>query len=202
MNEDKDGSPPFQAAAMPQDTEGDTPLHLAVQESQIEMVKLYMNNLINDLGLDRNTPNNMGATPLHLACQAGSLQMVELFGECDICAISAKDNKGRTLLHYVSWKSVDAVAIIVYLVHDKNCDPAISDNDGNTCLHLALQNGTLEVVQLLVGEFDCDSNCVNTQGSTPLQLASEKSVILQQRGRLSCSSSDHSEFGHFETVFS
>ena len=120
---------------MPQDNEGNTPLHLAVRESQVEMVKFYMNNLINDLGLDPNTPNNMGAIPLHLACQAGSLQMVKLFGECDICDFSVKDNNGRTLLHYVSWKSVDAVAIIMYLVRDKNCDPSISDNDGNTCLH-------------------------------------------------------------------
>ena len=176
MNEDKDDNSPFHAAAMPQDNEGNTPLHLAVRESQVEMVKFYMNNLINDLGLDPNTPNHNGATPLHLACQAGSLQMVKLFGECDICDFSVKDNNGRTLLHFVSWKSVDAVAIIMYLVRDKHCDPAISDNDGNTCLHLASQNGTLKVVQLLVCEFNCDPNCVNTQGKTPLQLASEDSV--------------------------
>ena len=129
------------------------------------------------MGLDPNTPNNNGATPLHLACQAGSLQMVKLFGECDIYDFSAKDNNGRTLLHYVSWKSVDAVAITVHLVRDKNCDPAISDNDGNTCLHLASQNGTLETVQLLVCEFDCDPNCMNAQENTPLQLATKDSII-------------------------
>ena len=177
MNKDKDDSSPLQAAAMPQDNEGNTPLHLAVQENQIEMVEFYMGNLINDLGLDPNTPNNMGATPLHLACQGGSLQMVKLFGECDICDFSVKDNNGRTLLHYVSWKSVDAVAIIVHLVRAKHCDPAISDNDGNTCLHLASQNGTLETLQLLVCEFDCDPNCINAQGNTPLQLATKDSII-------------------------
>ena len=119
MNENEDDSSPFQAAAMPQDNEGNTPLHLAVLGGQIEMVKFYINNLINDLGLNPNTPNNMGATPLHLASQVGSLQMVKLFGECDICDFSAKGNNGRTLLHYVSWKSVDVVAIIMYLVCDK-----------------------------------------------------------------------------------
>ena len=46
-----------------------------------------------------------------------------------------------------------------------------------TQLNLASQNGTLKVVQLLVCEFNCDLNCVNTQGKTPLQLASEDSVI-------------------------
>ena len=179
MNEDKlkDGSTPLVAAAMPQDNDGNTPLHFAVVGAQLEIVKFYINNLINYLGLDPNTPNNNGATPLHLGCQAGSLQIVKLFGECDICDFSAKDNKGRTLLHYVSWKSVDAVAIIIYLVRDKQCDPAISDNDENICLHLASQKGTLEVVRLLVCEFNCDPNSVNTQGETPLQLASEDSVI-------------------------
>ena len=45
MNENEDDSSPFQAAAMPQDNEGNTPLHLAVLGGQIEMVKFYINNL-------------------------------------------------------------------------------------------------------------------------------------------------------------
>ena len=171
MNESKDDSSPLQAAAMPQDNEGNTPLHLAVQESQFEVIKFYMSDLINNLGVNPNTPNSEGATPLHLACRVGSMQIVKLFGECDICDFSVKDNNGRTLLHYVSWRSGDAVKIVMHLVRDKQCDPALPDNDGNTCLHLA------SVVQLLVCEFDCDPNCVNTQGNTPLQLASEESVI-------------------------
>ena len=177
MNEDDDGSTPLVAAAMPQDSQGNTPLHFAVIGAQLEIVKFYINNLINDLGLDPNTPNNIGATPLHLACLAGSLQMVKLFGECDICDFSVKDSNDGTLLHYVSWQSGDAAELIMYLVRDKNCDPAISDINGNTCLHLASQNGTLEIVQLLVCEFDCDPNCMNAQGNTPLQLASKDAII-------------------------
>ena len=81
INESKDGSSPLVAAAMPQDNEGNTPLHLAVQESQFEIVKFYMSDLIDNLGLNPNTPNSEGATLLHLACQAGSMQTVKLFGE-------------------------------------------------------------------------------------------------------------------------
>ena len=52
-----------------------------------------------------------------------------------------------------------------------DADPKCTDEQGNTPLHLACENGHTAIVRLLVQEKGCDINCQANDGSTPLHRA-------------------------------
>jgi ankyrin repeat protein len=59
--------------------------------------------------------------------------------------------------------------VVKYLV-GISCDKNVKNNNGDTPLHSASNNGHLELVKYLVG-IGCDKNAKNNNGDTPLQLA-------------------------------
>ena len=60
------------------------------------------------------------------------------------------------------------------LVEHHDCDPVISDNEGETPLHEACREGHLDVVLYLVNQKRIVSVvCFNKDGNTPLDLACE-----------------------------
>src|SRR5256886_8323206 len=65
----------------------------------------------------------------------------------DVCSsdldVNAKDNMGKTTLHYAAWKGHDAVVRLL-LEHKAK------DNNGWTALHWAAENGQEAVVRLLL----------------------------------------------------
>lgn len=63
-----------------------TPLHLAVQKSQIHSAKILL-----DMGANVNSRNDFGWTPLHHAVSAGNLELVQLLCE------SGADINARTI---------------------------------------------------------------------------------------------------------
>ena len=57
----------------PQDAKGNTPLHFAAENGQIEMVQFIMNNVDN-----KNPVNNSGETPLHWAARNGQRNICKI----------------------------------------------------------------------------------------------------------------------------
>jgi ankyrin repeat protein len=57
----------------PADKDGWTPLHCAVRNDQLEIVKLIL-----DYANDKNPANKNGRTPLHSAARVGQLEIVKL----------------------------------------------------------------------------------------------------------------------------
>ena len=51
------------------------------------------------------------------------------------------------------------------------CSLGATDTNGNTYPHIAALKGAIRVAQLLLNTFECDPNCENSQGATPLHLA-------------------------------
>ncbi len=76
------------------DSEGGTPLHIAVRRGQLSLVRMLLN-----AGADINARNRWQHTPLHLAVEEGDRAMVE----CLLARgaeVNARDDHGRTPLYY------------------------------------------------------------------------------------------------------
>merc|ERR1719247_3175588 len=56
---------------------------------------------------------------------------------------------------------------------DRAAADAQDEKNGNTALHIAVQNGHLEIVQLLVDELNCSVDVQNKVGNTALHMGVE-----------------------------
>ena len=101
-------------------SDGNTPLHIAVQNQDIEIIKILL-----DSGSDVNAKNAAGQTPLHLAVQTANKEIISLLASND------KNFKANTALIPTvvekTWRSDDTVgtenaktgrfsAIIIFII--------------------------------------------------------------------------------------
>jgi ankyrin repeat protein len=66
---------------------------------------------------------------------------------------------------------------VVALLLQRGVNVNVRNSRGQTPLHIAAQNGQLDVVRLLLASQQIDVNARDQQGSTPLHLASEKGHV-------------------------
>jgi len=163
-----------------QNKEGDTPLHLAVGQSNTAAISQLLAYHEYKLA---NVKNKEGDTPLHIACSRKSLDIIKLLLESK-CSTNLPNMKGETaqdiplnedgdcLLHIAcQWGNV---GIVKYLITDEKCNPNIeSFTSKNTPLHIAAKYGQDDTVFLLLSFQDCDPNVQNKCGNTPLHLAAK-----------------------------
>ncbi|MDR1236281.1 MAG: ankyrin repeat domain-containing protein [Holosporaceae bacterium] len=156
-------------------SQGETPLLIAVKEKQVEIVVCLMRN-----GADFSIQDQERNTPLYIAVESGNTEMVRslliyvkrdrLSKGCNI-----KNSSGKTPLHIAVKKN--QVEIVKCLMnHEANLN--IQDQEGNTPLHIAVESGNTGMVQLLSsyseGKIDCLSrgfNIKNSSGEIPLHMA-------------------------------
>ena len=91
-----------------------------------------------------NTVNRNGELPLHLACMRGCLDMVKLVSACDV---------NRSL------ETVD-----IYIQNQ----PVYS---GDTALHIACRDNSVDIVRYLIEEIKCDPSIENHRNELPIHLA-------------------------------
>ena len=60
-----------------------------------------------------------------------------------------------------------------YLITECKCDPMVTNNDGSTCLHIAVLNKHIDVVKYLISECGCDPMSKNNNGWTCLHCAGQ-----------------------------
>lgn len=79
--------------------------------------------------------------------------------------MNIKDSSGRTALVHAC--IAENTEIVQYLSELPECDPSLSDNDGNTPLMYAVRSRKIHVVQTLLRCFydRLDVNATNNQGS-------------------------------------
>ena len=138
------------------DEAGRTPLHIAAQHGELEVVKhllftdevpIFTLNLepgrklsdalklISQRKLSERHRDFSGNTPLHTACVHGQLDVVKL------------------------------------LTREIGCDPNNTNNEGLSCLHLAAQHGHMPLVRYLVEEVGSDMTLEDEHGRSPTYLA-------------------------------
>ncbi|KAL4388100.1 hypothetical protein GQ457_09G027900 [Hibiscus cannabinus] len=175
--------------------DGHSPLHLALGNNRLQMVRLLVNA---DKDLVR-VKGREGMTPFHQAVAANNLDAVaEFLVACPECILEV-NIRGQTALHIAA--RGDLVEALQFMVHwlrrnghkDGNVwqDEVLNskDNEGNTVLHVAAINNHPRMIRLLLNS-SVDQNMKNLGNLTPLDIlqhqanAQEARNILQRAGGL------------------
>lgn len=143
---------------------GRTPLTRALEERKTpdpEVVKTLI-----QAGAEVNARNWVGRTMLMHACEVGDAKNVVLLLKAGADA-KAKDENGKTALHYLSGKTPAEAEAIQALIQ-AGADVNTRDQEGNTLLIVMLdRRACLECVQVLL-QAGADAKAANRKGETAL----------------------------------
>jgi len=153
------------------DNSGNTPLHFAAKNSKnVDIISLLLERSAN-----LEARNNLGQTPLLLAAaHNGEVEiMTHLLKEG--ADIEAVDREKKGVLHQAV-TGPSAREKVARLAARTELDIDQTDRDGNTALHLALQERRPDydlIAELL--DAGSDPDMANNRGNTPLMILAEKS---------------------------
>uniref|UniRef100_J3MWL4 PGG domain-containing protein n=2 Tax=Oryza brachyantha TaxID=4533 RepID=J3MWL4_ORYBR len=171
--------------AMKRDEHRSTPLHYAVSvdnRSCINICWFPFYRTLNVPILDLLKANRFaafqsdltGKFPIHIAASMGVKEAISiLLEECEDCA-GLRDNSGRTFLHVAVERKRHNVVKFACKNTELSWLLNMQDSDGNTALHLAIQEGDLGTFGCLLGNQQVCLNLVNNNGLTPLDLSESK----------------------------
>ena len=165
------------------DSNGRTPLHYAVINNHLEMVRYF----ISEQHCDPMTRDNDGNTPLHYACHHKHIDIVQYllstgkvnplarkeYGKPPIFIIDTR--RKLPMLHLAAYKGW--TDIFIALLNKYKCDATYRDTHGRTPLHYAASSNHLEVVRYLIIEQHCDPMTRDSDDDTPLHIACHHSHI-------------------------
>jgi len=142
--------------------------------------------LLLDAGSDVRAQGQHRETPLHFACRSGRTGVVHVLltapGGAEL--VHWQDYVGQTPLHLAVSRN-DSIHLI-RLLHSYNADANARDHYDHTPMHFALLRNvaSVEVVRFLADEMAADLDARNSEGESPLHLASsvEKMHLLLERG--------------------
>ena len=152
----------------PTDDNGETPMHIAAQYGQLDVVKLLMDE---EYDISRQPRNLYNDTPLHYAALNGRLEVVEYLMKQRGIEKEPRDQSGQTPLHAAAKNGhLNVVKLLMKITDNK--EPR--DNHQNTPLHEAVQihgdKAETIVKFMLTQKIDYDAK--NADGRTPLHFAS------------------------------
>ncbi len=176
------------ASAKAKDDSGRTPLHWAAGSDELTIVKLLLAN-----GAEINAADKNGHTPLHWAATWRSQVTVGLLLKkgADLEARTkrqAQTHGGRTALHlaveprirFVSSgpkedppESAVAHRATVRAIAAKMKSVDVTDDGGQTPLHLAAESGSDKIVRILL-DRNAKPDIADGKGRTPLDLAAKE----------------------------
>jgi ankyrin repeat protein len=144
------------------ESDGRTVLVNAAAGGDLNVVKLLL-----ERGADVNVADNSGYTALHHAIEARYDDVSEVLLSHPKLDPNARGLNGvTTLMSYVWRERKDAVQKLL----DRGADVNAQDDDGDSALHGAAQNGNIEIMDLLVAK-GANLNLKNKVGGTPLMWA-------------------------------
>ncbi|XP_077868723.1 uncharacterized protein LOC144359431 [Saccoglossus kowalevskii] len=175
-----------------QDEDGDTPLHIAVVQSNLQLVEKLI-YLITLSGKSVDIFNNLRQTPLHLAVITNQWQMTRLLilGGADG---NLTDRNGQTAVHLSCQRSnMECLhSILTCSTHVIELDS--KNYEGYAALHLAVQSGNQDMITFLLSKgaaIECQDG---KSGRTPLFHAVENSqehiieLLLKHNGDVNAQS--------------
>ncbi|XP_055958579.1 E3 ubiquitin-protein ligase MIB2-like [Patella vulgata] len=150
------------------DSDGDTPLHLAVSGQQFRVVKILC-----EKGVNVNQGNKKKQTPFHLAICHNNYEIAEYLVSKD-CNVNTQDEDGDTPLHEILDDPVelnDSMINMMLSLDSLRLD--IKNGAGFTAIHSAILNGIKKRVfeRLIKKVKKLDSLKTSTGNYTPLHIA-------------------------------
>ncbi|KAH8865544.1 Ankyrin-3 [Schistosoma japonicum] len=154
---------------------GYTPLHLASQDGRLEVVKL----LVEEYRAQVDTPAKDGLTALHLAVQEDKVNVAKYLLDAGASIDKKTLKAGFTPLHSSSYRGqLGSVRLLLSCIPECELLRVINTLTymGSTALHLAAQQGHLQVALKLV-QMGADPNICNAQGLTAAELAQRQHYL-------------------------
>ena len=148
-----------------QNNEEELPLHIACRNSE------SFNSVIKMLSWQckLNCTNKTGDTPLHILCKKGNFEAIQEVLCIPHCDTDIQNHDGEVPLHLACKFDQKIVELVGAHCHHS---PNIQTTSGDTLLHVACQNGNLDVVKYLTENMHCDTSIQNKRGLLPLHYAS------------------------------
>ena len=143
-------------------THAATPLHIAAQNGQLNIVKILIKN-----GANPHAVNGQNMTALHFAAKKEHYYVTEFLIENKADLESRNDNEA-TPLHLASEEN--KTGAIVDLLCRKGANVHATTNKGWTPLHLACSSGNNKIIELLL-DNGADLEATNISKNTPLMFA-------------------------------
>ncbi len=141
------------------DSDGNTPLHIAVTESVESEILDYL--LVSGYSADRR--NSEGATPLLLAVKKGDTELVEIFLKQGADPFIA-DNSGENAVSYSIKNNQNILKTIAMIAGTKQ------DVAGDTILHYAARIADPKTIDELI-TMGLDPQVKNVSGETAIEVA-------------------------------
>ena len=136
-----------------------TPLHLAIEAGNVNIINML---IVKDA--DLNIQDAQGKTPLHLAIKAYASEMDEAHNAMLASkeALENGDNRSAELNERIAREHKDNAAklleVVKLLLKHKDINANIQDAQGRTPLHLAIENGDVDIVGTLLDHTNVDVN--------------------------------------------
>lgn len=154
-------------------------LFKAVESGNIQIVKNYVNEK-----QDVNIKNNSGDTPLMVASLRGNYEIVKLLLEAGANINETESQCNETALYMAVFKNHGET---VKTLLDFNANTNIETKEGSTCLLMAVKNGNVDIVNLLINSNARINYIEKPPYITPIGLAVSKNEfqiakLLIERG--------------------
>ena len=141
------------------DTDGRTPLHIAAQYGQAEMLKVLLHRLFSHDVSYLRVKVTSGGKLAHALIEMFQLKLLERH----------QDNDGNSPLHIACING--QLNIARFFIHTIGCDPYHTNTNDMSCLHFAAQHGHLSLVTYLVEKAAASPHLEDKLGMSPLYLA-------------------------------
>uniref|UniRef100_A0A1X7TD47 Uncharacterized protein n=1 Tax=Amphimedon queenslandica TaxID=400682 RepID=A0A1X7TD47_AMPQE len=143
----------------------------SVSSGDIKLVQYLINNhqlpltsfallqavLINEYKLDPQVKSGEGLLAVHCAAQVGAIDVLDL--------LHATDNNDTLPIHCACSSGV--IQLVTFLIDVMKCDVTTEDKTGYTCVTEACSSGNLDLLKLLIKQYNLYPRIVSSRGSSP-----------------------------------
>ena len=142
------------------DIYGYTALHYSARSGSYKLLTYFV-----DIGTDILLKTKTGINCLHMAAENGYLDLCKALIDNHNFDLHIADNDGYTALHFsaISGNS----ELFTYFV-EKGIDIDLRTINGSNCLHIAAQNGHLNLCKMLINKYNIDIDIIDNDGCTVL----------------------------------
>ncbi|KAJ6291409.1 hypothetical protein OIU76_023475 [Salix suchowensis] len=151
-----------------ENNEQESPLYLAVENSDEEMLSILMLAIPHDVDLLKNLK---GKSPVHAAVQGRKREILKQIAKGKPDLLRQKDEQGENPLHCAA--SLGYVWETQFLLKEYRDGAIQKNNEGNMPIHVASKEGHVAVVDAYISEWSDPTEFINTKRKNILHVAAE-----------------------------